>query len=490
MSKKKKRKLLVMLAAVICLALAYAAEVRYLARRQEKLARSEEKKAEDLLRLSIPEEEIRSIRFSGEKGEITFVQDQGKWTAPDDVFFEMDPDSIGRLLGDLRELKAQRVLPAEKDLSKFGLDPPAQTVEITLKTRQAGSGKAKETVQLYIGARNDSSHELYAATSLAPEEIFLTKTALDEHFSGSLERFALYEEAPVFREENIRGIAVEKKEDSFTLVTPGDNTCTVTDAAGETQSADVTKAGAVLQNLSHLMWLANLAYHVKDPQDLKSYGLDEPQAVIRVKQVRSQDKGAEPTDAQPADTGAEDAKTDVLLIGSEDENGNYYVQLENSSQVHSIRGEYLRALAEGTARDFWNLSYSFVSVSDLDHLEVTKDGKTLSLQRIARDGKQDDEHVVWMADEREVTKEVFTRFYYACASMTIQERISPVPEYREEPALSLTYYLKDGSEKQMCYYPEDQNFYIVVYEEGTKAGRVNRLHVQEMFDSLEALIDG
>ena len=98
MSKKKKRKLLVMLAVVICLALAYAAEVRYLARRQEKLARSEEKKAEDLLRLSIPEEEIRSIRFSGEKGEITFVQDQGKWTAPDDRFFEMDPDSIGRLL--------------------------------------------------------------------------------------------------------------------------------------------------------------------------------------------------------------------------------------------------------------------------------------------------------------------------------------------------------------------------------------------------------
>ena len=91
-------------------------------------------------------------------------------------------------------------------------------------------------------------------------------------------------------------------------------------------------------------------------------------------------------------------------------------------------------------------------------------------------------------DDKTVQKELFTDFYYACVSVTAQERLDNVPETPGEPELTLHYYLTDGSEKIIRYYPADQNFYTVVYEDDTKAAHTNRLYVNTMVENLETLL--
>ena len=59
-----------------------------------------------------------------------------------------------------------------------------------------------------------------------------------------------------------------------------------------------------------------------------------------------------------------------------------------------------------------------------------------------------------------------------------------------EPALSLHYELNDGSAKDITYYKADQNFYTVVYENGTKAASTNKLYVNIMLDDLKKLAGG
>ena len=66
--------------------------------------------------------------------------------------------------------------------------------------------------------------------------------------------------------------------------------------------------------------------------------------------------------------------------------------------------------------------------------------------------------------------------------------LDTVPENTGEPELALHYYLTDGTEKIIQYYPADQNFYTVIYEDGTKAAHTNRLYVNTMAENLETLL--
>ena len=50
--------------------------------------------------------------------------------------------------------------------------------------------------------------------------------------------------------------------------------------------------------------------------------------------------------------------------------------------------------------------------------------------------------------------------------------------------------LNDGSTKDITYYKADQNFFTVVYENGTKAASTNKLYVNIMLDDLKKLSEG
>lgn len=64
-----------------------------------------------------------------------------------------------------------------------------------------------------------------------------------------------------------------------------------------------------------------------------------------------------------------------------------------------------------------------------------------------------------------------------------------VPTDLGDAVMKLTYTLKDGSTKEITYYPGDQNFYTVVYENGTKAGSTNKLYVNQMLEDLKQLTE-
>ena len=463
MDKKSRNRLLAGLLVVLLLAAVYVVTDQVLQRQEERerQAQSEEKAAS--LILSVSPEEISRITFPGTEGTIVLERQGDTFISPDDPDFVMDPGKVERLTGDLSALVAERTIDGGDDPAKYGLGSDAKEIRIELSD---GTEKV-----IRVGSRNDGNHQLYIQTDPDSGTVFLTRTALDTDFDGTLASFALYEEFPAFVPARIREIDVQK-EDGYTLVTPGDDSCTVTGTDGNVQSADLGTVGQVQQQLSNTSWLSNIDDHCTD---LSVYALDDPRTVIR---ISSEGQG-----------GAEEPLSTVTLyLGDTDENGNYYVRLEGSSQVHTVRREYLADLAENGPEFFWSLAYSFVSIGDLDRLEVTAMGETHVLKRISEDGRQTDDALHWYVDDREVEKDAFTDFYYACVSVTAQERLASVPELSGEPVLTLRYFLTDGSEKQISYYETDQNFATVLYDNDTKAASTNRLYVNTMLDSLAALI--
>lgn len=475
MTRKHKTKLLIGIAFIVVLCGAYFGVLSYTKSQEKKQLQAEEEETAQAIVFSVAEDQISRLSFTGDEGELEFVREDGVWSYPGDASFEMDETRIGLLINDLAALSATRTLEDVSELSEYGLDNPSNCITVTLTDGT--------TSALYVGDVNTSNSETYFQTEEGSRTVYLTGTALQSHFSGRLQDFALYEDCPKIEASAMRIFDVQKSEDSYVLTMPGDDTCTVTDSEGNSQLANLNIVGTLQDNLSNISWLKNLEYNC---QDFSVYGLDAPTAVIDITYEKT---------VTSADTEiGEEAKDETLMknvrlsIGGQDDNGNYYVRLNDSPQVHSIRGEYLLDFVESKATTFWRLTYSFVSIGDLDYLEVDYGGETHTLQRISEGGSQVDEDLTWMVDGKEVEKELFTDFYYACVSVTAQERLDEVPAEPGEPVLTLRYYLVDGTEKDIVYYAYDQNFYTVLYENGTKAAYTNKLYVNTMIEALDELL--
>ncbi len=465
MNKNQKRNLRIGCVVLVLLALLHLWQLHSGRQAEEKAGAEQAQKEKSAAVLSLTPEEIASICFTGTDGMITLEQKDGAFVCPEDDLFVMREEAASRMRSDLCKLTCTRVLEdvSEEKRGAFGLDPALSRIIITLT-----DGK---TIDLSVGDRNDQTKELYFALDRDPETVYLTKTALDRDFSGRLSDYYAYNEFPEIIPSKIRRIIVEK-DGGFTLDTPGDDTCTVTGEDGSRQPAGLGITGEVESGLGSISWLKNLEYNCRD---LASYGLEDPAASITVQ--------------------TEDGEEISFVVGGTDEKGNYYVMLSGSREVHSVRREYLDKLVDNGPEAFWSLTYSFVSIGDLDELNVLYKDEEHTLKRdsvqdeeIQDSSREENGGFIWLVDDRKVEKDLFTKFYYNCVSVTAQERLTEVPDIQEEPVLTLDYTMLDGSGKDIRYYPWDQDFFLVIYEGGTKAALINKMYVNAILSSLDSLL--
>lgn len=460
MDKKMIKRLIAALVLVIVAGIAYLFLLNYSEKKEQEENRKVQEEEAAAVVFATDTEEVSALSFEGEEETLSFEKKDGTWTYPEDPVFRMNESKIEKLLGDISSISCTRELDADGDLEQFGLEDPENTIRIAL------SDGTEQT--LYVGNKNSSTHELYFQTEEKSDTVYMTETALDTDFSGKIQDFAAYTEFPKVEPETMTGFDVDKEEDPYVLVMTGDDKCTVEDGEGNSQLANLNLVGLVQDNVSNIIWYQDLEYNCRD---YAPYGLEDPQMVLT---VRYKD--------------GEEQKEFSLSVGDEDENGNYYARLNDLPEIHTIRGEYLKDLLESSASSYWSLTYSFVSIGDLDKLEVTKDGETHVLKREIQTTKGGLESTRWLVDDQPVEEELFTDFYYACVSVTAQERLDSVPEETGDEILKLVYTLTDGSQKEITYYEEDQNFYTVIYENGTKAAHTNKLYVNTMTDSLDRLL--
>lgn len=461
MSKKNKKALLAGAVLVGVLLLALLAVTVFTGQAERKQQENREEEEAQAIVLSLPEKDIQSIVFTGDDGEICIEQGASGWENALDSH-PLAGSRMKLLTDDLAALRAERKLDNITDLSEYGLNQPSQTITVTMK-----DGK---TYQLLVGTKNTTTKQLYFQLAEEPETVYLTGAALDTHFSGRVQDFASYEEFPYIEPSSMREFDVQKADNSYILTMTGDDQCSVTGDDGVTQLANLTTLGVLQNNISYISWVRHMEY---DCQDMAAYGLDEPQCTLKITYEEDGER-----------------KTLTIYIGDQDENDNFYVRLNDSTEVSTVREEYLLDLLENQASSFWSLTYSFVSISDLKKLTVTvgEESHTLEYHReVQEDGSAAEQ---WLFDSAEVDKDRFNRFYYDCVSVTAQERLESVPGDLGEPALVLHYELNDGTEKELTYYEADQNFYTVVYENGTKAANTNKLYVNTMLEDLEALVQG
>lgn len=534
-------------------------------------------------------EKITSVSFNGTEGaEEVFEKDGDKWVKKDEPDFPVSQNTLDGAVNALTALSADQKLENPGDLSEYDLDKPQN--QITL-TEEDGN-----RIILQVGMKNEASGQYYLKKSEDDKDIYLVSAVSLEPFMGTAYEFAQAESFPALTSATIKDVKVEK-ENGYQLSQDSDSLYWYVSDGTTSEQADTSKAGTVTSAIGSLTYGDFVDYNCTDQAKYgfdDPYAIitatylteEDTEADTDVTEV-SQDEDKTETASDEKDPGetdgeaseedrAEDANTAsgekeqtedsasdtageeksekeisddaensgeaeekpqvekqlVIYVGDEID-GNRYVKVNDSKQVYTIPETSLTDIIDKNISDFYSLTVNYLTVNNLDSLEVqSEDGAhTVQVTRetvkntedsteesagsekeegsgdtgeaVADTDKENEdaaentsdektgtaeaEKISYTLDGKEIQETVFTTFYNKLINMAGQERLTE--EYTPDEAAAFTFVFTDteGQKTTVSYYEYDSSFYAAVT--GDKVYLVNKMDVRDLTEAYQEMLN-
>lgn len=357
----------------------------------EKQEGQQESESEGIQITSVTADEVTGLAVDWNGSKLSFTKEEGTWLYDEDKDFPVNQESMENLISKFESVDAIRELEDPQELSEYGLEECSEVITLTLQ-----DGTAKN---FYVGNQNAITSDYYIYVD-SPEKIYTTDTSIITGCQFKLYDMAQTSTFPVIYESSIEQVRVDQGSSSLTLKKSDEDEDTwLYQMSGEKEEeADETAVSSLISQVSSLVYNGYLDYNC---QDLSQYGLDKPAASITIDYTEEDtsdtdldmetetDMQAE-TDTQvetdmQAETGTQtetDAQTEtdtetesasesgtdavteaetevkkvsrqaVLYIGGQDENGNYYVKMSDSNEVHTMSESLITEWLEAKGDDF------------------------------------------------------------------------------------------------------------------------------------------
>lgn len=539
-----KKKTVKLVSAVVVLGVLCAAYegVNFYVTSQEEKETEENDTSVDLV--SLEADDITAVSFTADQNEVEFDKKDDSWTEKSDANFPVNQDTVDSAVKGVASLTADQEISDVEDMSQYDLDNPQNTITLTT---------ADGDTSLQIGMES-SNNQYYVKKEDDDKNVYLVSSSSIEPFMGTLYDFAESGTFPSVTSATITDVKVDK-ENSYELTQDADNLFWNVSDGKTTEKADTTKVGTVTSAIGSLAYDKFVDYNCTDDS---KYGFDDPYAVITVKYteeeaVESDEDSEESTDAdteesttdeaavdtsEDADASDEDSSEDeqetqtvekTLTIYVGDETGDdRYVKVDDSKEVYTITKDSLTDILDSTMSDFYNLSVSYVSVNDLDSLEVqsadgdhtinivtetvkaededttddtdsdtTDESSTETSDESSTDTDSSDESssddeeetttTTYKLDGEDLDESTFTTFYNKLINMTAQERLTEEYTPEGDPAYTFIFKDTDGKETTVKYYEYDTNFYAAVVED--KVYLVNKMNVKDLDEAYQKMVN-
>ena len=539
-----KKKTVKLVSAVVVLGVLCAAYegVNFYVTSQEEKETEENDTSVDLV--SLEADDITAVSFTADQNKVEFDKKDDSWTEKSDANFPVNQDTVDSAVKGVASLTADQEISDVEDMSQYDLDNPQNTITLTT---------ADGDTSLQIGMES-SNNQYYVKKEDDDKNVYLVSSSSIEPFMGTLYDFAESGTFPSVTSATITDVKVDK-ENGYEITQDADNLFWNVSDGKTTEKADTTKAGTVTSAVGSLAYDKFVDYNCTDDS---KYGFDDPYAVITVKYteeeaVESDEDSEESTDAdteesttdeaaadtsEDADASDEDSsedeqetqtveKTITIYVG--DETGDdRYVKVDDSKEVYTITKDSLTDILDSTMSDFYNLSVSYVSVNDLDSLEVqsadgdhtinvvtetvkaededttddtdsdtTDESSTETSDESSTDTDSSDESssddeeetttTTYKLDGEDLDESTFTTFYNKLINMTAQERLTEEYTPEGDPAYTFIFKDTDGKETTVKYYEYDTNFYAALVED--KVYLVNKMNVKDLDEAYQKMVN-
>lgn len=536
-----KKKTVKLVSAVVVLGVLCAAYegVNFYVTSQEEKETEENDTSVDLV--SLEADDITAVSFTADQNEVEFDKKDDSWTEKSDANFPVNQDTVDSAVKGVASLTADQEISDVEDMSQYDLDSPQNTITLTT---------ADGDTTLEVGMES-SNNQYYVKKADDDNNVYLVSSTSIEPFMGTLYDFAESGTFPSVTSATITDVKVDK-ENSYELTQDADNLFWNVSDGKTTEKADTTKAGTVTSAVGSLAYDKFVDYNCTDDS---KYGFDDPYAVITVKYTEEEavesdeDSEADENDSEATDEAATDTSEDAdasdedssedeqetqtvektLTIYVGDETGDdRYVKVDDSKEVYTITKDSLTDILDSTMSDFYNLSVSYVSVNDLDSLEVqsaegdhtinivtetvkaededttddtdsdtTDESSTETSDESSTDTDSSDESssddeeetttTTYKLDGEDLDESTFTTFYNKLINMTAQERLTEEYTPEGDPAYTFIFKDKDGKETTVKYYEYDTNFYAAVVED--KVYLVNKMNVKDLDEAYQKMVN-
>lgn len=301
---------------------------------------------------------IDDLKVKSASGDVTSLKKQdGTWklTAPiATAAAENDATGVANALSDVRIARVVEENPA--DLATYGLDKPR--IEVDFKTSDG-----KKSGRLVIGAKTATGGNLYAQQDgqkkvvLIPQfhEATLNKSTFDLRNKGI--------------------ITVDRAKVDGADITTAGKTIEFAKANGEwsitkplATRADFSAAEGIIGQIESAQ-MKSVVSTSPSPDDLKKFGLDKPQTTVNLH------------------LGSARA---TLLVGGKNEAGDVYVRDGSRPDVFTVDATVAEDFNKGVD-DFRKKELFDFRAYTLTRIELTHDGKTLTLERVkaTKEGEAD-----------------------------------------------------------------------------------------------------
>ena len=238
----------------------------------------------------------------------------------------------------------------------------------------------------------------------------------------------------------------------------------------------------------------------------------------------------------------------VIQVGDQSSDGGRYVRVNDSNEIYTISEDSLDTFLGKTNADFWDLTVSYLSVNNLDTLDVNYGGEdyivnvsretsedenvetsddetededtTDSTSSDAADGNDVEENAAddntssgdstdedtentddssstastinsasvtlsYTLNGKDLDSTTFTTFYNKLINMTAQKRLTDEFKSNADPEMTVKFTDIDGNEMEVKYYSYDTNYYAAVINK--KVYLVNKMTVKELFQAFESV---
>lgn len=472
--------------------------------KEEKTESSEEESKTEVF--SVKTDDIKSLEFIVDKKEVTFEKKDDSWVKKDETAFPVNQTTLDSAASAIKKVEADRVLEDVEDLTEYGLDSPSNTVTVDT---------ADGTTKLNIGDENTSTNQYYISKDDDDSTVYVVAADTVSPFMDSLYDYAQGEDFPTIDSSTVKKVQVSENKDSYVLEENSDGaTWNVSgDGSSDKESADTTAAGNVTSGLGSFAFDQFVNYNA---EDLSQYGLDKPYATITVDYQEEVDDSTDSTesgendstasesdsessDTTDTDSSSEDAdsktttvdKQLVIYVGDEAGDGSRYVTVDNK-QIYTMSTDTLSAVIDKTPSDLWSLIVNYLSVKNLDQLQVTY-GETTSTVNVSRETSTDDdgnekETTTYQLNGKEIESTTFITFYNKLINMAGQKRLTDAYTPAADPEMTAVFTDSDKNQTTVTFYTYDTNYYAAVV--GDKVFLVNKMTVKEMFNAYETMVNG
>lgn len=550
--KKKSVNLITAVGVLVVLSGAYVGVKTYVAKQDAEEAEADEEESQEII--SIASDDVKSVKFVMDKKEVTFEKDGDSWVKSDEAAFPVDQDKMDTLISSLSSVKAERTLEDVEDASEYELDQPENTITVTMED-------GSETI-IRVGMENDSTSQEYIDLDKDSSTVYVVSNSTFQSFEGTLYDFAESGTFPTVDSSTISKASVDGKDSSYSIEKDENNFWNITEN-GDTEKADSAKATSLTSAVSSMAYASFVNYDCSD-EELSQYGLDKPYAEITVdyqeevekdstdeeneaengsedateapenanqdekkaadSEESTADDTAENDDAESAnDTDTDEATADskgevetemvdrelVIQVGDESSDGGRYVRVNDSNEIYTISEDTLDTFLGKTAADFWDLTVSYLSVNNLETLDVNYKGDeytvNVSRETSSEEEKSSDEADVdnstddsaedasssatvtlsYKLNGAELDSATFTTFYNKLINLAAQKRLTDKFESNADPEMTVDFTDVDGNKTTVEYYSYDTNYYAAVTD--GKTYLINKMTVKELFQAFETV---